>query len=156
MSANTKNTILAILSATIVVALFGKSGDKTRTPLDGYRQNAKKPKLSKKSKSTPSDSDEVSNTPAGWTLKHTSRASRQLEELRRQPAKIQELVEGVIKRIVLNPFWSDVVGDRHEKLSSSGNFSRRIDGDNRVTYTVDKKERTITLLRTWGHTKDEF
>ena len=83
-----------------------------------------------------------------WTLEFTKHALKDAVKLKRAGMwkKAEELL-GVLEE---NPFknpppFERLIGDLH------GIFSRRINIQHRLTYTVDEETRTVRVSRMWTH-----
>lgn len=83
-----------------------------------------------------------------WKLKYTKQADK--DALRLKSANLKEKTQSLLDLISENPFCNPPY---YEKLTGDleGVYSRRINVQHRLVYTVDKKNKIITVIRMWTH-----
>ena len=76
---------------------------------------------------------------------HAAKDARKLSE-----AGLKPQAEGLLRLLQDNPFATP---PRYEKLvgNLAGFYSRRINIQHRLVYTVDRDSRTVHVLRMWSH-----
>lgn len=84
----------------------------------------------------------------GWKVVLSTQAVKDAKRLNQSGFKSQ--AEKLLKVLEENPFASP---PRYEKLvgNLSGFYSRRINIQHRLAYSVDAKTRTAHVLRMWTH-----
>ncbi len=83
-----------------------------------------------------------------WKLEFTKHALKDAVKLKR--ANLWKKAEELIGILEKNPFenpppFEKLIGDLH------GIYSRRINIQHRLTYTVKEANRTVRILRMWTH-----
>lgn len=83
-----------------------------------------------------------------WTVRYHKRAVRDVELCKRASLapKLRQLVDLLKENPWQNP-------PPYEKLSGdlAGMYSRRINRQHRLVYTVDESTRTVSILACWTH-----
>jgi Txe/YoeB family toxin of toxin-antitoxin system len=83
-----------------------------------------------------------------WTLAYTKDAQR--DALKIGASQLRPRVEALLAILSKNPFqnpppYKSLLGDL------KGAYSRRINIQHRLVYSIHSKERTVKVLRMWGH-----
>ncbi|MFR0551548.1 Txe/YoeB family addiction module toxin [Ligilactobacillus salivarius] len=75
-------------------------------------------------------------------------AKSDLKKLKR--SNLQDSFDTIIKQLKKNPFEHN---QGYEKLKPpiDGKYSRRINVQHRVVYTVDKKDKIVNIYSAWSH-----
>lgn len=83
-----------------------------------------------------------------YSLKYTKKAAEDIPKLK--AAKLDEKAKMLLEIIRENPYQNP---PPYEKLKGnlSGAYSRRINIQHRLVYTVHEEERTIKILSMWTH-----
>ena len=84
-----------------------------------------------------------------YTLKYTRKAEKDFVKLRQENALLAKVHE-LIRIVRVNPFQNP---PPYEKLIGdwSGAYSRRINIQHRLVYTVDKNEKVVVFHSAWSH-----
>lgn len=83
-----------------------------------------------------------------WTLKFMKRCQKELPKLK--AAGLAENVKQLLEILKMNPYQSPPA---YEKLRGElkGAYSRRINLQHRLVYTVDDDLRIVKVLSMWSH-----
>lgn len=83
-----------------------------------------------------------------WTLEFTKTALKDAVRLNR--TGLWKKAEGLLAILAANPFQNPPPS---EKLIGdlSGAYSRRINIQHRLVYTINEKEKSVRILRMWTH-----
>ena len=85
-----------------------------------------------------------------WEFNYTTRAKKDFKKIKNQKNLRNNLGELllVLKR---NPFKKPPA---YEKMDGNAGFSRRINGQHRLVYQVDKENRIVKIISMFGHYDD--
>jgi len=83
-----------------------------------------------------------------WRIYYTNQAVKDAKKLKN--SNLKKKAQTLLKLITLNPFEAS---PPYEKLTGdfTGCYSRRINIQHRLVYTIYKKEKAIKILRMWSH-----
>jgi toxin YoeB len=83
-----------------------------------------------------------------WKIKYTKQAAK--DSIQLGQSNLKKKAEKLLAVITDNPYCQD---PPYEKLSGDlkGAYSRRINVQHRLVYTVDKKNKIIMVVRMWTH-----
>ena len=84
-----------------------------------------------------------------WSVFYSNDAQRDAKKLAR--SELRPRVETLLAILSKNPFQNP---PPYKSLQGelSGAYSRRINIQHRLVYKVDKKERSVLVIRMWAHT----
>lgn len=84
----------------------------------------------------------------GWTVKFTTQAVKDAGSLKR--IRLDERAKGIIAIMEEDPFGKP---PPFEKLKGDlkGKYSRRINGQHRLVYSIDSKSRTVIVFAMYSH-----
>lgn len=84
-----------------------------------------------------------------YKLLMTKQAKADRDKVKKVPA-LRKKVEQLLELIIENPYSSP---PSYEKLSGdlNGAYSRRLNKQHRLVYTVNESTKEITILRMWTH-----
>lgn len=82
----------------------------------------------------------------GYTIKIKKNARKDLPKLK--SIKLNNKFDELIKLIVENPFQSP---PPYEKLTGLPYYSRRLNIQHRLVYSIDEESKVITILSVWSH-----
>jgi Txe/YoeB family toxin of toxin-antitoxin system len=83
-----------------------------------------------------------------WTVYYSNDAQRDAKKLAR--SELRPRVETLLAILSKNPFQNP---PPYKSLQGelSGAYSRRINIQHRLVYKVDKKDRSVLVIRMWAH-----
>ena len=83
-----------------------------------------------------------------WTVYYSNDAQRDAKKLAR--SELRPRVETLLAILSKNPFQNP---PPYKSLQGelSGAYSRRINIQHRLVYKVDKKDRSVLVIRLWAH-----
>lgn len=83
-----------------------------------------------------------------WKVRIRNSAKSDLKKLKHSNLKTEFLA--VVKQLKINPYENN---QGFEKLQPpiAGKFSRRINIQHRVVYTIDKKNKIVNIYSAWSH-----
>jgi Txe/YoeB family toxin of toxin-antitoxin system len=83
-----------------------------------------------------------------WSVVLSKRATRDVSKLKR--SGLAPSAKALLELLARNPFDTP---PRYEKLVGNlqGFYSRRINIQHRMVYSVDKEHRVVHVLRMWSH-----
>jgi Txe/YoeB family toxin of toxin-antitoxin system len=86
-----------------------------------------------------------------YKIVYTKKAKKHIEKIK--GTSLESKVKDLLKIISENPYVS---GNKFEKLHGNldGAYSRRINLQHRLVYSVHEKEKTIVVLSMWTHYGD--
>jgi Txe/YoeB family toxin of toxin-antitoxin system len=84
-----------------------------------------------------------------WSVYYSNDAQRDAKKLAR--SELRPRVETLLAILAENPFQNP---PPYKSLQGelSGAYSRRINIQHRLVYKVDKKDRSVLVIRMWAHT----
>ena len=84
-----------------------------------------------------------------WSVYYSNDAQRDAKKLAR--SELRPRVETLLGILLKNPFQNP---PPYKSLQGelSGAYSRRINIQHRLVYKVDKKDRSVLVIRLWAHT----
>lgn len=84
-----------------------------------------------------------------WSVYYSNDAQRDAKKLAR--SELRPRVENLLAILAKNPFQNP---PPYKSLQGelSGAYSRRINIQHRLVYKVDKKDRSVLVIRMWAHT----
>ena len=84
-----------------------------------------------------------------WSVYYSNDAQRDAKKLAR--SELRPRVETLLAILSKNPFQNP---PPYKSLQGelSGAYSRRINIQHRLVYKVDKKDRSVLVIRMWAHT----
>ncbi|MHA8138562.1 Txe/YoeB family addiction module toxin [Lactobacillaceae bacterium Scapto_B20] len=83
-----------------------------------------------------------------WNVNIKSTAKGDLRKVMK--SNLRDRFESIVNTLSINPFEPT---QSFEKLTPPGNglYSRRINGQHRVVYSIDNEHKTVDILSCWGH-----